>query len=67
MTDLSHVIRKFNRFELKYILSLKQAWEFRSALQDYLVPADLGGLKDLRGRNWRKGPLPREISLMRSR
>jgi hypothetical protein len=44
MTDLSHIIRKFNRFELKYILSLKQAWEFRSALQDYLVPADLGGL-----------------------
>lgn len=43
MKDLSHVIRKFNRFELKYILGLKQAWEFRSALQDYLVPDEHGG------------------------
>ncbi len=43
MKDLSHVIRKFNRFELKYILSLKQAWDFRTALQDYLVPDEHGG------------------------
>lgn len=43
MNNLSHVIRSFNRFELKYILSLQQAWEFRSALQDYLVPDEHGG------------------------
>jgi len=36
MNDLSHTIRKFNRFELKYILTLKQAELFKNALRAYL-------------------------------
>ncbi|NUM80334.1 polyphosphate polymerase domain-containing protein [bacterium] len=34
---LSHTIRHFNRFELKYLLSLKQAEIFKKALRAYLV------------------------------
>jgi SPX domain protein involved in polyphosphate accumulation len=38
MNSLSHTIRKFNRFELKYLLTLQQAEQFKSALRTYLVP-----------------------------
>jgi hypothetical protein len=37
MNHLSHVIRKFNRFELKYLITLQQAERFKSALRAYLV------------------------------
>jgi len=42
MNNLSHTIRKFNRFELKYLLTLKQAEQFKSALRAYLVPDEYG-------------------------
>jgi len=42
MNNLSHTIRKFNRFELKYLLTLKQAEQFKSALRAYLVPDEHG-------------------------
>ena len=32
MNHLSHAIRRFNRFELKYLVTLQQAERFRSAL-----------------------------------
>jgi hypothetical protein len=38
MNNLSHTVRKFNRFELKYVLTLQQAERFKSALRAYLVP-----------------------------
>jgi SPX domain protein involved in polyphosphate accumulation len=41
MTDIS-AIRKFNRFELKYLITLQQAEEFRSGLRAYLVPDEHG-------------------------
>ncbi|MCL4257982.1 MAG: VTC domain-containing protein, partial [Anaerolineales bacterium] len=34
--NLSHTIRRFNRFELKYLVSLKQAEIFKAALRNYL-------------------------------
>lgn len=37
MSNLSHAIRKFNRFELKYLLTLQQAETFKSALKVYLL------------------------------
>jgi SPX domain protein involved in polyphosphate accumulation len=37
MPNLSHVIRSFNRFELKYILTLRQAEEMKRALRPYLL------------------------------
>ena len=42
MNNLSHTIRTFNRFELKYLLSLPQAERFKAALRAYLVPDDHG-------------------------
>jgi hypothetical protein len=42
MTNLSSVIRKFNRFELKYLINLQQAELFKSALRAYLVPDEHG-------------------------
>jgi hypothetical protein len=42
MNNLSHCIRKFNRFELKYLLTLQQAERFKSALRAYLVPDEHG-------------------------
>lgn len=42
MNNLSHIIRKFNRFELKYVLTLQQAELFRNALMAYLMPDDHG-------------------------
>ena len=35
-------IRTFNRFELKYLISLQQAEQFKSALQAYVVPDKQG-------------------------
>ena len=42
MNNLSHTIRKFNRFELKYVITLKQAEKFKSGLRAYLVPDEHG-------------------------
>ena len=42
MSNLSHTIRKFNRFELKYIISLQQAEKFKTALRAYLLPDEHG-------------------------
>jgi hypothetical protein len=36
------VIRKFNRFELKYLVPLKAAEEFKQALRAYLLPDEHG-------------------------
>lgn len=43
MNHLSHAIRRFNRFELKYLITLEQAERFKSALRAYLVPDEHGG------------------------
>ncbi len=37
-----HTIRKFNRFELKYLLTLQQAERFKSVLSRYLSPDEYG-------------------------
>jgi len=42
MSDLSHTIRKFDRFELKYVVPIKAAEEFKQSLRDYLLPDDHG-------------------------
>lgn len=42
MNNLSHTIRKFNRFELKYLITMKQAELFKSALRAYLIPDEHG-------------------------
>lgn len=42
MNDLSHTIRKFNRFELKYLITLEQAEKFKKSLQAYLIPDEHG-------------------------
>jgi SPX domain protein involved in polyphosphate accumulation len=42
MNDISSIIRKFNRFELKYLITLQQAEQFKSALRAYLVPDQHG-------------------------
>jgi SPX domain protein involved in polyphosphate accumulation len=42
MNKLSHTIRSFNRFELKYVIPLKQAERFKSGLRAYLVPDEHG-------------------------
>ncbi|HZU86391.1 MAG TPA: polyphosphate polymerase domain-containing protein [Anaerolineaceae bacterium] len=42
MQNLSHTIRKFNRFELKYLLTLRQAESLKKDLRAYLEP-DLHG------------------------
>ena len=39
---LKHTIRKFNRFELKYMLTLQQAEKFKRALQAYMRPDEHG-------------------------
>jgi hypothetical protein len=38
MAHISNAIRKFNRFELKYLITLQQAEKFKSALRAYLAP-----------------------------
>jgi hypothetical protein len=42
MNNLSHTIRNFNRFELKYLITLQQAERFKSGLRAYLVPDEHG-------------------------
>ena len=42
MPNLSHTIRRFNRFELKYVITLQQAARFKAALRPYLLPDDHG-------------------------
>jgi SPX domain protein involved in polyphosphate accumulation len=46
-SSLSHTIRSSNRFELKYLVPIKAAEQFKRALRTYLVPDDNG---DSRGR-----------------
>src|SRR5512136_598552 len=41
--NLSHLIRKFNRFELKYLIPMQVADAFRKSLGAYLVPDQHGG------------------------
>ncbi|MDX9955991.1 MAG: polyphosphate polymerase domain-containing protein [Anaerolineae bacterium] len=38
MSSLSHIIRSFNRFELKYLVTLRKAENFKRALNAYLQP-----------------------------
>lgn len=47
--NLSHLIRRFNRFELKYLLTLQQAELFKKALLAYLSPDQHG---DQQGSYW---------------
>ena len=42
MSNLSHTIRRFNRFELKYLVTLKQAQLFKQALRAFLLPDEHG-------------------------
>jgi SPX domain protein involved in polyphosphate accumulation len=42
MSTLSHTIRKFDRFELKYLVPMAAAEKFKQALHAYLVPDDHG-------------------------
>jgi SPX domain protein involved in polyphosphate accumulation len=42
LNQLSHTIRKFNRFELKYLVSLSHAQEFKRSLDAYLAPDQHG-------------------------
>jgi len=42
MSDLSHTIRKFDRFELKYLVPIQAAEDFKRSLRAYLVPDDHG-------------------------
>lgn len=41
-SKLSHAIRRFNRFELKYLLSLQQAEIFKKSLRAYLLADEHG-------------------------
>jgi hypothetical protein len=42
MNNLSHTIRRFNRFELKYLITLQQAERFKTALRAFLIPDEHG-------------------------
>jgi hypothetical protein len=42
MNNLSHTVRKFNRFELKYVITLQEAERVKSVLRRYLVPDEHG-------------------------
>lgn len=42
MSYLSHTVRRFNRFELKYLLTLQQAELFKTALTRFLVADEHG-------------------------
>jgi hypothetical protein len=42
MPNLSHTIRKFNRFELKYIVSIQAAERFKQDLANFLAPDEHG-------------------------
>lgn len=41
-TKLNHTIRTFNRFELKYLITLAQAERFKKALRPYLIQDEHG-------------------------
>ncbi|MBN1658147.1 MAG: polyphosphate polymerase domain-containing protein [Anaerolineae bacterium] len=45
MSTLSHTIRKFDRFELKYLVPIAAAEKFKQALRAYLVPDDNGNAR----------------------
>lgn len=42
MSDYSQKIRKFNRFELKYLITLGQAGELKAILKKYMLPDEYG-------------------------
>ena len=42
LSNISHTIRSFNRFELKYLVPTKAAEQFKQALRTFLVPDDHG-------------------------
>jgi len=42
MSNLSHTVRRFNRFELKYLITLRQAELFKAALRKFLVADEHG-------------------------
>lgn len=42
VSNLSHAIRKFDRFELKYLVPVRAAERFRQSLLAYLLPDDHG-------------------------
>ena len=42
MSDYCQQIRKFNRFELKYLISLGQAGELKKILKKYMLPDEYG-------------------------
>ncbi len=42
MNNNGNSVHKFNRFELKYVISLQQAEQFKAALQAYVVPDEHG-------------------------
>ena len=44
MNHLSHAIRGFNHFELKYLITLQQAEQVKSALGAYLIPDEHGAV-----------------------
>jgi hypothetical protein len=44
MNNLSYSMRTFNRFELKYLLTLQQAERFKSDLRNFLVPDEHSGV-----------------------
>ena len=39
---LSHTLRKFNRFELKYVITLQQAEQFKRSLRAYMIHDEHG-------------------------
>jgi hypothetical protein len=41
-TTLNHTVRKFNRFELKYLITPQQAEKFKGALRAYMHPDEHG-------------------------
>ncbi len=43
MQTLSHTLRSFNRFELKYLVTLRQAEKMRQELLTYLLPDEHAG------------------------
>lgn len=45
MTNLNQPLRSFNRYELKYLISLQQAEKFKSDLRAFLVPDGNGNHK----------------------
>ena len=42
MSHLNDTIRRFNRFELKYLLTLRQAEDFKAGLRPYMLPDEHG-------------------------